>query len=903
VADQGGPANATRSPKSDDDSTSSAASPITAIELPMASSEHRVYDGIGGLSGGGATSALLQSYPPGPQAEILDLLFKPKAGASLDILKIEIGSDDETTNGCEACHMRTPTEVNCNRGYEWWLLKEAKIRNPAIRTYGLPWNFPGWVGSGSSSNGSVCDPSPMTNADGDLSMCDIFFNNSRTANYITEWVSCAQSHEIQIDWIGVHNESPWNANYILTLRQMLDDRGFTSTKIIAPDGNINDLAQHLVLNETVAQAVGALGAHYPGINGHNETTGAADSLGIPMSASEDYSTYSDANGGGCWARTLNLNTRNNFTSTISWYLVGAFSSGIIYDNDAFVRADTPSSGFYTATPQLWFSLHWTLFVTAQDKARVIATDALEHGGSYVALQAEQELTIIIEFLQWNSSQCIRHNPASYEIPPTQSVQIQLPVRKIQISPPKLSLWRSCIDWRFGSGVDPSYFIRQPDVPVDGGNVRITAKANCVYTLSTKLNVQRPRLPTANPMKQSEAFELPHTDNFVSVKDGSTPLFFSPVLGMFEVADGALEQKVVDYLPISNNCPVHLFPMALIGTMDMQDVSISASVSLDKAKDGARKAGAFLAARTRCWHSAQADGAFRAKVPGVFLWLGREMWALCTHNNCTWSGGVGLLKSGAAPAAAAGADGYRHLRLSLEGNKASGFVDNRSIFSDVIVPHDVTTDADVPGNASAVRMGLPFPYGKAPSSGWPALGSTYAAAQFKEFSLRGNHDSGKSANALCSTDAPVAGAPVGAYPVRRMKNSWVLDNETKGLRIGSLSMCEPQSISENTVVLCADPRRRLRYIAATGRIMNAEGSKTLDVEGSTTDQGGVTLAARAVLVSVVDPAKLGPSETQQFQFNAAAGSLRFKKGSCLTRGYTFSGGRTSFDDDWDNVRFA
>ena len=540
-------------------------------------------------------------------------------------------------------------------------------------------------------------------------------------------------------------------------------------------------------------------------------------------------------------------------------------------------------------------------MTAQDKARVIAADALEHGGSYVALQAGQELTVIVESLQWNSSQCIRHSPASYETAPAQSVAIQLPAG---VSPSKLSLWRSCIDWRFGSGADPSYFVRQPDAPVDGGRVVITAKANCVYTLSTKHNVHRPSLPTANPAKQSEAFALPHTDNFDAVKEGRTPLFFSPVIGMFEVADGALEQKVVDYLPISNNCPVHLFPMALIGTMDMRDVSISASISLNKAKDGAHKAGAFLAARTRCWHSALADGAFRGKLPGVFLWLGRHTWALCTHNNCTWpaAGGVGLLKSGPAPAAT-GADGYRHLRLSLTGNKASAFLNNRSIFSDVIIPHDVTTNTDIPAHAS-----IPFPFGKAPSSGWPALGSTYAAAQFKGFSLSGNHNSGKSANALCSADAPASGAPVGAYPVRRMQHKWVLDNETKALRIGSLSMCEPQSITESTAVLCADPRRRLRYVAATGRIMNAEGSKTLDVEGSLTDQAGATFAARAVLVSVVDPAtgtpeKLGPSETQQFQFNAEAGSLRFKKGSCVTRGYTFSGGKTSFDDDWDNVRCA
>ena len=72
----------------------------------------------------------------------------------------------------------------------------------------------------------------------------------------------------------------------------------------------------------------------------------------------------------------------------------------------------------------------------------------------------------------------------------------------------------------------------------------------------------------------------------------------------------------------------------------------------------------------------------------------------------------------------------------------------------------------------------------------------------------------------------------------MTNSkWVLDNETNALHIGTLFMCEPQSITENTVVLCADPRRRLRYVAATGRIMNAERSRTLDVQGALTDKGG------------------------------------------------------------------
>ncbi|GLD56413.1 galactocerebrosidase [Lates japonicus] len=51
----------------------------------------RVFDGIGGLSGGGATSRLLVSYAEPYRSQILDYLFKPNFGASLHILKVEIG--------------------------------------------------------------------------------------------------------------------------------------------------------------------------------------------------------------------------------------------------------------------------------------------------------------------------------------------------------------------------------------------------------------------------------------------------------------------------------------------------------------------------------------------------------------------------------------------------------------------------------------------------------------------------------------------------------------------------------------------------------------------------------------------------------------------------------------------
>ena len=49
------------------------------------------YDGIGGLSGGGATSTFLMAYEEPYRSQIMDWMFKPSFAASLNILKVEIG--------------------------------------------------------------------------------------------------------------------------------------------------------------------------------------------------------------------------------------------------------------------------------------------------------------------------------------------------------------------------------------------------------------------------------------------------------------------------------------------------------------------------------------------------------------------------------------------------------------------------------------------------------------------------------------------------------------------------------------------------------------------------------------------------------------------------------------------
>ena len=62
------------------------------------------FEGIGALSGGGGVTRLLIDYPQPLQDDIFDVLFKPGAGASLQIIKVEIGGDTQSTEGTELSH-------------------------------------------------------------------------------------------------------------------------------------------------------------------------------------------------------------------------------------------------------------------------------------------------------------------------------------------------------------------------------------------------------------------------------------------------------------------------------------------------------------------------------------------------------------------------------------------------------------------------------------------------------------------------------------------------------------------------------------------------------------------------------------------------------------------------------
>lgn len=239
-----------------------AAAPVV---LNPATADH-VYDGHGALSAG-ASSRLLWDYPEPQRSQILDYMFKPNFGASLHMLKVEIGGDAQSTDGSEPSPQHTRNEpTQCNRGYESWLLQEASKRNPSIQTYGLSWAVPHWIGNGS------------------------FFTQDNIA-YQTSWASCVTALTGKpLDFIGIWNERSWGTpSYVTSLRQSLDSAGLSHTQIILPDGGGGEVAGIVSAAQgdaTFAAAVTGVGLHYP----CNSPAPAVDAMGWKFWASEDYST-------------------------------------------------------------------------------------------------------------------------------------------------------------------------------------------------------------------------------------------------------------------------------------------------------------------------------------------------------------------------------------------------------------------------------------------------------------------------------------------------------------------------------------------------------------------------------------------------------------------------------------
>lgn len=619
------------------------------------------------------------------------------------------------------------TKVECNRGYEFWLMKEAVKRNPNITLYGLPWGFAGWLGFGTQNP---------------------FANFTATADYIARWVECGRdTHGLNISVLGIWNEAwapagrpntdPWE--FALALRSRLDGSGLSGVRLMAPDGGpgmIDTVVDMLGANASYRAATWGLAQHYPGSSPGDTTKWLR--AGLPMWSTEDGASYADPTGAGCWARRLVQNVAFGFQASIHYFLISAFATGIVYDGAGFLRAEWPASNHWEITPTLWMTMHWTLFARPGWHIHRCSTGcALAGGGNYAVLGSGANVTIVVETMELEDSQCrLGPDPRSpYQVAPSQNVTVTLPPVVAAARPGQLEVWRSCIDWRYPA-VDDGYLVRLAPVSVSpAGAVSFTVNRHCSYTVTTVRGVSKPQI-TIGAARRPVAFKLPYHEDFEAKRaaDGEAP-FFGDMMGKWETvpagggarAGWASQQQLgaagAPWPILEPQCNDHSSPLSIIGDLFFEDNRISADVLLEE-----QGVGAGLALRVR-----MPESFFRGQVPGLFLYIGAvpgflaagarqnpggvapppskplQGWVLCADSYCSIELAHGPLPASSPPAALH----WHAMSLELTAGLASGSIDGTVVFERVAVstspssPSQCAAETKVIADPNQVIIGFDY----------------------------------------------------------------------------------------------------------------------------------------------------------------------------------------------------
>lgn len=526
----------------------------------------RLFEGIGALSAG-ASSRLLIDYPEPARSAVLDYLFKPGFGASLQQLKVEIGGDVNSTDGTEPAHARTreefrdPEAERFNRGYEWWLMKEAKRRNPGIKLDVLQWGAPPWIGEEEvkhidpsrrlrGARDFTTDPEGKTVVRKQLGDREFRFLSRDNAEFIADFIQGAKKHHgLEIDFCGVWNEVTYEPDWIKLLRKTLDAKGLSSVKIVAADIASKhrwEIAQDLLEDPELAKAVHAIGAHYP----QYKSTGEAIRTGKPLYASEDLSIGGNWENALKYAQAFNRNyIEGRMTKTIFWSLIASYYDYLDFAGCGPMRAVTPWSGNYEVQPAIWAIAHTTQFAKPGWRYLDNACGLTPAGGSHVALLSPdgKDFSMIIE--TGNSKRAER---ISVALDP-------------QLSGKPLSLWRSTKSQQFD---------RLPDPTVRKGTLVLDLEPGAIYSLTTTTGQCKGTEPVPSP----SPFPLPYAENFDQGTPGRQARYFSDQDGSFEIArrpDGSgncLKQVVTRKgIPWLRR---FLHPYTLIGPGALRDFEIS-----------------------------------------------------------------------------------------------------------------------------------------------------------------------------------------------------------------------------------------------------------------------------------------------------------------------------------------
>lgn len=520
----------------------------------------RVYEGLGAVSAG-ASSRLLIDYPEPYRSQILDYLFKPGYGAALQHLKVEVGADVNSTDGSEPSHMRSSSDHDYNRGYEWWLMEEAHRRNPNIILDALAWGAPGWIGGGHLYSPDM-------------------------ANYVADFIKGAKRfHNLDIRYTGIWNERPYDPAYVKLLHGVLLKQGL-STQIVCCDDYHRDKQFEVIAamqkDPELAASVAAVGVHYPRATAIDQysTTPQAKASGKRLWSSED---QPNAGGGPFVSRNWNAGGRilaqvysrnylqGAFTKTEIWSPITSYFENLAAPHSGLMYANTPWSGHYDVQGTIWATAHTTQFAQPGWQYMDSASGFLpDQAGTYVALKSahSREWSVILETINARAPKRIQFRITG------------------GLSNGKVHIWQTN---------SQKTFAHVADITPQNNAFTYKFERDSLYSLTTTTGQGK---GSAQP-PPDKPFRLPYSEGFEHTALNRAPKYLADQDGAFEVhpceqrPGHCLEQVIIqkpipwgplpnpftmtgdsswtDYRVVTDVLPIDANEIAILGRIDSADV--------------------------------------------------------------------------------------------------------------------------------------------------------------------------------------------------------------------------------------------------------------------------------------------------------------------------------------------
>ena len=513
--------------------------------------ENKLYRGAGMVTGNNSSRLLLDYKDENPEKywEIMNYLFGDK-GIGLEHIKIEMGSDINSSSGTEPNIMRSEDETpDVTRGAGYQLAADAQTINPDITLDMLYWSEPRWV----------------TDAE------DVYA--ARYKWYKATLDAAYETYGLEFEYVSaVRNERTIDVDWIKYLASSLDNEtdcpyDYSAIKVVAADEVTSwSIADSMLKDPELMEAIDVVGSHYTSWSSDNAKK-LADEYGKELWFSEASTpmAYSKGtyrfDGTGSGLNDLNgvLDIANRFITmfpggymTMCEYqpVVAAYYDGVTYCQKQMILANSPWDGSYMLDNGYYMALHFSQFI---DKGWAFIDEAcygdgVKGGDGHAIVDAVYSYITATDTATDDYSTVVTNTTA-------EPITYNFTVKNLDKASAPVYVWETK-----GSGDSENWksnYFRHIDTitPTENNGEYTFSYTVQPYSLVTLSTIERQQSDYEYEEQTSAVLELPYADDFeyegyaadyLSTR-GYAPRYTTDEGGAFEVVEldgnNVLQQKI------------------------------------------------------------------------------------------------------------------------------------------------------------------------------------------------------------------------------------------------------------------------------------------------------------------------------------------------------------------------